>query len=113
MLNAMEVAKADDLLKCNESLDYLIDHENHSHDLKAIGQLMMTIAEKYRLRLAGAHAFYVMNELNTFFVEIKTDDPALLSKVNNDLANELIAAGLENSECVGCFGQETSNACYA
>ncbi|UQQ17655.1 hypothetical protein MYA98_26400 [Salmonella sp. WGH-01] len=54
-----------------------------------------------------------MNELNTFFVEIKTDDPALLSKVNNDLANELIAAGLENSECVGCFGQETSNACYA
>ncbi|EDR3944851.1 hypothetical protein GTB60_004589 [Salmonella enterica] len=103
MLNAMEVAKADDLLKCNESLDYLIDHENHYHDLKAIGQLMMTIAEKYRLRLAGAHAFYVMNELNTFFVEIKTDDPALLSKVNNDLANELIAAGLENSECVGCF----------
>ncbi|EAA3639947.1 hypothetical protein GI075_02580 [Salmonella enterica] len=103
MLNAMEVAKADDLVKCNESLDYLIKHDNHSQDFKAIGRLMMAIAEKYRLRLAGANAFYVMNELNTFFVEIKTDDPALLSKVNNDLADALIAAGLENSECIGCF----------
>ncbi|MCV5778460.1 hypothetical protein OFN45_29515, partial [Escherichia coli] len=68
-----------------------------------IGRLMMNVAEKYRARLAGAHAFCVMSELDTLFVEVKTDDPVLLSQMNNALADEIIIAGLADSECVGCF----------
>lgn len=103
ILKVMEIAETDDLKLCNQTLDYLEKHENHSEDFKVIGQLMMAIAQKYFLRLAGSHAFYVFNELNTLFVEIKTDQPAILIKANGDLADGIIAAGLENSECIGCF----------
>jgi len=103
VLNAMEVEKTGDLIICNDTLDYLERNEAYSQELKAIGKLMMEIADKYHFRLAGSHSFYVSNELNTLFIEIKTDDPILLSRVNDELADDIISAGLENSECVGCF----------
>ncbi|WP_340505749.1 hypothetical protein [Escherichia coli] len=103
MLTAMEVPRPEEMAKWCHTLDYLHTHQEHAQDLKTIGQLMMNVADKYRVRLAGAHAFYVLSELDTLFVEVKTDDPALLSQINNDLADEIINAGLADSECVGCF----------
>ncbi|EMV4249438.1 hypothetical protein AACJ69_004374 [Escherichia coli] len=103
MLTAMEVPRPEDMAKWYDTLDYLHTHQEHAQDLKKIGQLMLNVSDKYRVRLAGAHAFYVMSELDTLFVEVKTDDPSLLSQMNNDLADEIIMAGLADSECVGCF----------
>ncbi|MBS8470235.1 hypothetical protein KEP93_02930 [Escherichia coli] len=103
MLTAMEVPRPEDMGKWYDTLNYLHTQKDHAQELKTIGRLMMNVAEKYRARLAGAHAFYVMSELDTLFVEVKTDDPVLLSQMNNALADEIIIAGLADSECVGCF----------
>lgn len=103
VLEAMEIVKADMLSKSIETLDYLNENEEHAKDFKSIAKIMMEITEKHRLRLAASNAFYDMDDLNTFFVEVKTDDSVLLSKVNDELADEILAMGLENSECIGCF----------
>lgn len=103
MLTAMEVPRPENMGKWCDTLNYLRTQSEHAQDLKTIGQLMMSVADKYRVRLAGANLFYVMSELDTLFVEVKTDDPALLSQMNNYLAEEIINAGLADSECVGCF----------
>ena len=103
MLTAMEVPRIADVQKSAETLEYLRNRNGNAQDLKSIGQLMIKIADKHRLRLGGAHAHYVMSELDTLFVEVKTEDPLLLSELNNELADEIIAAGLANVESVGCF----------
>lgn len=103
MLKAMEVPDSGTPSKLDETFEYLNSHPEHIKDLKAIGLLMMRLSEKHRLRLAGSHCYYVCSELNTFFVEVKTEDPMLISKLNDELADEILASNLVNSECVGCF----------
>ncbi len=111
MLTAMEVPRSEDMAKWYDTLDYLHTHSGYALDLKKIGQLMLNVSDKYRVRLAGAHAFYVMSEFYTLSVEVNTDDPELLSQMNNDLADEIIVAGLADSECIGCFEAGSSDVC--
>jgi hypothetical protein len=103
VLGAMDIVIDENLEKCAFSLHNLQESERNAHDFRLIGQIMMRISQKHRLRVTGSHTICEAPELSALFVEVKTDDPDLLSKVNDELADEILAAGLENSECVGYF----------
>jgi len=103
VLIAMDLPDNDDLHQGIETIKYYEEHALRGDDMASIGQLMMSISDKHRLRLAASQMLNVHSELNALIIEVKTEDPAKISALNDELADALISAGLANSECVGYF----------
>lgn len=103
MLIAMNLPASNDLHKSVETIKYYEKHEWRVDDMTSIGKLMMVISDKHRLRLAASQMLDISSELNALVIEVKTEDPIFISMLNDELTNEILSAGLANSECIGYF----------
>lgn len=103
MLIAMNLPSSVDLHEGLDTIKYYEKHEWRVDDMTSIGKLMMAISDKHRLRLAASQMLDINSELNALVIEVKTEDPVFISMLNDELTNEILSAGLANSECVGYF----------
>lgn len=102
-LVAMNFPSSDVLNKGLDTIKYYEKNEWRVDEMTSIGKLMMVISDKHRLRLAASQMLYISAELHALSIEVKTEDPSFISMLNDELTNEILSAGLANSECVGYF----------
>lgn len=102
-LNSMEIEKSSELERAEAAYRSLCSHVDDADDLKLIGQIMRETADKHRLRLGGSRAHYILDDLKTVIVSVKTDDANLLSSLNDEIVTEILTKGLESSLCIGYF----------
>ena len=103
VLISMGLPDHEELYQGVDTLKYYEENEHRDDDIASIGRLMMSISDKHRLRLAASQMLNVHLELDALVIEVKTEDPAKISALNDELADAIISAGLANSECVGYF----------
>lgn len=103
MVRAMEIKLSDSAMKAMATYERLIGYGDMAKEVTDVAKVVMSIAEKHGLTSDRSRVDDDENGLMAFSLIVDIDDPSYLIKLNNELIDEMLEAGLEAGNCVGYF----------
>lgn len=103
MAKSMNLKLTDSAANAVSVYENLLGYGDEARDVINVARAAMYVAEKHKILSDVSRIDSTDDGIISFSIILKTNDPAYLITLNNELIDKMVEEGLEISNCVGFF----------